>query len=130
MLLVKTYLAESSIAGIGLFAGEPITRGTKIWELREGFDVVFEASLPDTLPEVACSFLLDHAYEHHSDPSKMILDGDNCRFLNHADDPNLDFSNRHACCGYANRDIAEGEELTCNYKEFGPRLYRRMLDHQ
>ncbi len=32
MLRVRTYLAPSPIEGIGLFAAEPIPRGTLIWK--------------------------------------------------------------------------------------------------
>ena len=38
MLLVKTYLEKSAIHGLGVFAGEFIAKGTKIWRFVEDFD--------------------------------------------------------------------------------------------
>jgi hypothetical protein len=38
MLLVKTYLSASPIHGIGLFAAEPIAKGTVIWCFDERVD--------------------------------------------------------------------------------------------
>ena len=43
---------------------------------------------------------------------------DNGRFMNHDEQPNTDFTN--PTVGFATRDIAKGEELTCNYSEFAP----------
>lgn len=40
MNLVKTYIASSKIQGIGLFAGEFIPKGTKMWVLNQEFDMV------------------------------------------------------------------------------------------
>ena len=46
----------------------------------------------------------------------VILDADEARFMNHSDDPNLDFSSD--VCGRAARDIAADEELTCEHAFF------------
>lgn len=120
MMLVKTYVAQSGIHGIGLFAEEPIAAGTKIWHYMGGMDVVFDASLLETLQEPMRSYLARYTYPHHSFKDKIILDGDNGRFMNHSDTPNTDFSQLPMTAGYALRDIAKGEELTCNYNEFAP----------
>ena len=48
----------------------------------------------------------------------VVLDSDNGRFMNHTLTPNTDF--RIFDKGYALFDIAQGEELTCNYHEFDP----------
>ena len=48
----------------------------------------------------------------------MIVDCDNGRFMNHSLTPNTDF--RIFDKGYALVDIAQGDELTCNYHEFDP----------
>lgn len=120
MMLVRTILHESGIHGIGLFAAEPIKKGTKIWEFMEGLDLVYPASLLDTASEPIRSFLNRYSYPHHTMNGKIILDGDHGRFMNHSPTPNTDFSQIHAHQGFATRDIAEGEELTCNYHEFAP----------
>jgi len=41
--------------------------------------------------------------------------------MNHSLQPNTDF--RDSVFGYAIRDIAAGEEITCNYAEFEPDFY-------
>lgn len=120
MMIVKTYLAESRIHGIGIFAGEPIKKGQVIWELMEGLDPVFDAALLQTAPEPIRSYLQRYTYPHYADTGKIILDGDNGRFMNHSTTPNTDFRDMHAHLGYAIADIAEGEEITCNYGEFAP----------
>jgi SET domain-containing protein len=120
MMLIKTYLQESGIHGIGVYAGEPIPKGTKIWEFMEGLDPIYDASLLQTMPEPTRSFLNRYTYPHHTLPGKIVLDGDHGRFMNHSDTPNTDFTAVPCTVGYALCDIAQGEELTCNYNEFAP----------
>ena len=38
MLLVKTYLDKSKVHGLGVFAGQSIRKGAKIWRFVYGFD--------------------------------------------------------------------------------------------
>lgn len=120
MMLVRTTLAQSTIHGIGIFADAPIARGTRIWELMEGLDPVFDAALLDTAPEPIRSYLRRYTYPHYADASKIILDGDNGRFMNHSPTPNTDFKNIHGKYGFAIVDIAAGTEITCDYAEFAP----------
>jgi SET domain-containing protein len=51
-------------------------------------------------------------------PGVVVLDSDNGRFMNHSLAPNTDF--RIFDKGFALFDIAQGEEITCNYHEFIP----------
>lgn len=120
MMTIKTILRESGIHGMGLFAAEPIARGAVIWKLMDGLDPIYDASLLETAPEPMRSFLRRYTYPHSQLPGKIILDGDHGRFMNHSDTPNTDFRTIHEEHGYALVDIAEGEELTCNYNEFAP----------
>ncbi len=119
-MLVKTYLAQSGIHGVGLFAAEPVKAGAKIWEFMEEFDTVHDETALVATPEPVRSFLRRYTYPHHAQPGKIILDGDHGRFMNHSDTPNTDFRMIHANNGFALHDIAKGEELTCNYNEFAP----------
>jgi uncharacterized protein len=119
MMLVKTLVKASEIHGIGAFAGEPIKKGTVIWDFMPPIDVVMDASLLQTAPEPIRSFLDRYTYPHHEDKTKIILDGDHGRFMNHSNDPNCDYLTSKTQ-GFALRDIAEGEELTCNYAHFSP----------
>ena len=42
MLLIDTYLDKSPIQGIGVFAKNPIAKGTSIWRLDQRFDRLIE----------------------------------------------------------------------------------------
>ena len=61
-------------------------------------------------------FIERYTYPHIRMPGVLILEADNGRFMNHSEAPNTDFSGFDH--GFAIRDIAQGEEITCNYHEF------------
>ena len=44
MLQVNTSIAASSIEGVGVFAAEPIAKGTLIWRFYENFEAVLNGS--------------------------------------------------------------------------------------
>lgn len=116
MLLVSTYVAASKIEGVGVFAAAPISKGALVWRLNPDFDRLVPAdsypSLPDTMKE-----LIDrYAYPSPDKPGYLVYEVDNGRFMNHSDDPNADFSEYGG--GFATRDIAAGEEITCDYNQF------------
>jgi SET domain-containing protein len=118
MLLVDTYLAQSPIQGLGVFASEFIQRGQLIWSLNPKFDIfVHEAEL-EAMPPHMRTFIARYTYPHLEMPGVMVLDSDNGRFMNHSLAPNTDF--RIFDRGYALTDIGDGEEITCNYHEFDP----------
>ena len=116
MMTVRCYLAPSKIEGLGVFTSEPIARGDIIWRFDPNFDQVFAANFPETLPPHVREFMERYTYVHPHDPSSIVLDADEGRFMNHSDTPNIDFSNPEI--GVALLDIGENEELTCNYAEF------------
>ncbi len=116
MLLVSTYVAASEIDGVGVFAGAPIARGTLIWRLAPEFDRLIPADSYDRLSATMQELLDRYAYPSPDKPGFLVYEVDNGRFMNHSDDPNTDFSMYGG--GTATRDIAAGEELTCNYHEF------------
>jgi len=117
MLLVKTRIAPSAIHGIGLFADEFIPKGTTIWEFTAGFDVYVPSDDIRPLPAAAQAALLK--YCHRDDASgHYVLCADDARFFNHADEPNsVDLPGPEGAT-IAARDIAVGEELTCDYWAF------------
>jgi SET domain-containing protein len=120
MLMVKTRLGPSSIAGIGLFAGEDIPAGTVTWRFVPGFDQLFTELQIASLPEPARSELLTYTYKH-PETGCYVYCLDNARFMNHAGDANTRGVHSDGTIdGYdiATRDIAEGEELTCDYFTF------------
>jgi SET domain-containing protein len=120
MLMVKTRLKPSDIAGIGLFADEDIPKGTITWRFMPGYDTLLTDEAIDKLPEPARSNLRDHAYRDAAS-GLYVLCIDNARFMNHADEPNTaGVHTAGAIDGYdiATRDISKGEELTCDYRLF------------
>jgi len=116
MLLVSTYVAASEIEGVGVFAAAPIARGEAIWRLNPDFDRLIPADSYDDMPETMKELIDRYAYPSPDKPGYLVYEVDNGRFMNHSDTPNTDFSEYGE--GTATRDIAAGEELTCNYHEF------------
>ena len=120
MLLVPTRLGLSPIEGIGLFATAPIAKGAVTWRFMQEFDQLFTRAQIDSLPEPARAELLRYVYLHE-DSDQYVFCLDNARFMNHTGDPNTrGVTPADEPYGYdlATRDIAAGEELTCDYREF------------
>lgn len=118
MLLVPNYVGPSPIEGVGVFAAAPIARGTVIWSLDERFDQVLSVAEIAALGDEQRRFVERYGYPHTLHPELTIVELDNGRFMNHAEDPNTEFTD--PLIGWTIRDIAEGEEITCNYAEFEP----------
>lgn len=118
MLLVDTFVAASVIEGVGVFAAEPIQAGQLIYRFDPGFDRIVSQAEIAALPESIRRFIDRYTYPHPTDRAMLVLDVDNGRHMNHSLEPNTDFT--HSVFGYAIRDIAIGEEITCNYAEFEP----------
>jgi SET domain-containing protein len=116
MLLVDVYLDKSPIQGIGVFAKNHIPRGTLIWKLDPRFDRVIEVDTYESETGPVKSYLDRYSYPDRRDPAYIVFEADDARFMNHDDDPNCDVSSPEET--YALRDIAPGEEMTCNYNHF------------
>lgn len=116
MMLVQTMIQSSAIEGNGIFAAELIKKGQIIWEFVEGFDVEFTNQQIANYAPIGQDYLHRYTYPHPAKKGVRILDGDSGRFMNHADKPNTDFT--FTSHGIATKDIAVGEEITCNYNEF------------
>jgi len=112
MLLVKTYLDKSPIHGLGVFAGEFIRKGTKIWRFVEGFDRFYSPQQFVKLPKSARDFIKQHGYQVDGE---ILLTADNDHHMNHSDAPNTYLRNGYAI---ARRNIRQGEEITNDYREF------------
>jgi hypothetical protein len=128
MLLVKTRLGQSPIDGTGLFAAEAIKAGTVTWRFMPGFDQLFTLEQIAALPDVARAAIETYTYVHRAS-GLYVYCLDNARFMNHADDPNTAGVHIEGSIeGYdvATRDIAEGEELTCDYRQFDAGFARKI----
>lgn len=101
---------------MGVIAEAPASKGQIIWKAVRELDQLFPVSFVDTLPGPARATILHFAYRSVTLPDYYILEFDNGRFMNHSENANLDFSQDDI--GIATRDIAAGEELTCDYRQF------------
>ncbi len=115
MLMVKTKIAPSKIAGIGLFADQFIPKGTIVWKYQSGFDLLLSEEDVEKLSDPAKQQFYNYSYldKKHG---KYMLCSDDARFFNHSDNFNCD--ERENDITTAIRDIEKGEELTVNYKDF------------
>lgn len=118
MMIVPTYVGPSAIEGVGIFAAEPIKQGTAIWALDDRFDHQFQPGEVEAMSDLLKTFVERYGYPHMTRPGITVVEFDNGRFMNHCDSPNTNFTDPDI--GWAIRDIAAGEELTCDYREFDP----------
>ena len=114
MFLVPVRLDRSPIHGFGVFATDPIAKGTRVWEFTEGVDYRIPADVVEACPEPWLSELLKYGYRDSTD--EYILCGDAARFMNHSEDPSCDDSGDLYTVTL--RDLQPGDELTCDYRTF------------
>lgn len=128
MLLIHAFIGPSEIHGTGLFARRSIPRGTPVWRFVDGFDLVFSPSDFAALPEAARMNIGDHCFIAADDGGSRILGGDQARYMNHSDEPNTGARPEAVppVTTVALRDIAAGEELTCNYFHFDGEAARKL----
>jgi len=121
MLLVKTYLARSTIHGLGVFAGEYIRKGTKVWRFVDGFDRAYSPKAFARLPKAARDYIKHHGYRVDGE---ILLTVDHDHHINHSEDPNTYWSNGYIV---ARRSIRKGQEITNDYREFDAALCAAFL---
>jgi hypothetical protein len=102
-----------------LFATVPLPRGTPIWRFLPGFDQEFTPTQWAALPEPARSHTRHFCFVRQGD-LHVILSGDHACFINHSDSPNTGAppDATPPVTTIALRDIAAGEEITCNYRAY------------
>ncbi len=126
MMLVQTRVAPSPIHGMGLFASQFIPRGKAIWRFEEGFDRDFSPAQLRSLPASAQEHIHWFAFVRKED-GHAVLSGDHACFMNHSSVPSTGATAQAgSVTTVALRDIAEGEELTCNYFEFDADAPRKL----
>lgn len=115
MLTVRTVLKPSSIHGLGVFADEPIKKGQIVWEAEHLLDVILTPRELARLPQVAQDYVRNYGHSGKNLHGMILVDFGNGKYMNHSDNANTDFRTE---TGIATRDIAVGEEITCNYAEY------------
>jgi hypothetical protein len=118
MMIVPSYVGPSTIEGVGVFAAEPIVAGAAIWVLDDRLDLLLSEDQLARLSPLQRGFIERYGYPHMTRDGITVLEFDNGRFMNHCEEPNTDFHDPET--GWAIRDIAAGEEITCDYREFDP----------
>jgi uncharacterized protein len=119
-MLIKTRVEVSAIHGLGLFAAESVPCGTPVWRFQPAFDHEFSPTEFAALPALARAhtrwFCFVDTMTGH-----VILSGDHACFINHSLDPNTGApaeDEQAPVTTVALRDIATGEEITCNYFDY------------
>jgi SET domain-containing protein len=112
MLMVQTKVRNSGTHGLGVFAAHPIPAGTLVWKYVEGFDFYISKTAYESFPEPGKQFV--DSYCNMTNEGYLCC-VDNARFMNHSDQPNISSALDE---NYALKDIAEGEEILCDYHEF------------
>lgn len=119
-LFVQTYLDKSPISGIGLFAGEDIHAGSPIWAFNPALDITLnnaEFAALDVQDQEWIRIYACYEKSKSGEGGIWVLATDNSRFMNHSNEPtNRAVSTRESV---AARDIAKGEEITCDYRGYG-----------
>lgn len=116
MMIVRCYLAPSAIEGLGVYCHYDIKKGQNVWRHEPILDISIPlADIARMEPHVR-EFIDRYGYPDWNNPGHLVLESDEGRFMNHADEPNLDFSDQ--VHGFAVRDIPAGTELTCHYSTF------------
>lgn len=119
MMLIETRVASSRIHGMGLVAAKFVPRGTPIWKFQPGFDHDFSPEQFAALPEPARQHTRHFCFVSKMD-RHVILSGDHACFINHSTAPNTGAPADAAkpVVTIALRDLAAGEEITCNYFDY------------
>jgi SET domain-containing protein len=119
MMLIETRVQPSGIHGSGLFAVNFIPRGTPVWTFQPGFDHDFSPEQFAALPPLAQAHTRWFCFLSKSD-GHIILSGDHACFINHSPAPNTGAppDAKPPIVTVALRDIAAGEEITCNYFDY------------
>jgi hypothetical protein len=119
MMLIETRVQPGAIHGLGLFADKFVPRGTPVWQFLTGFDHDFTPEQFAALPELARRHVRHFCFVRQAD-DQVILSGDHACFINHSPNPNTGAagSTTPPVTTVALRDIAPGEEITCNYFDY------------
>jgi SET domain-containing protein len=121
VMCVKSHARASGIEGVGVFAGAPVARGTVVWRYLPPLDQAWSREAVRALPELQRRFIEKYGY-WDTGVGAYVLCGDHGRFMNHSDAPNVvgHYPDGPGSLGVdiATRDIAAGEEFTCDYNSF------------
>jgi SET domain-containing protein len=118
MFVVRTSLRPSRIQGLGCFAEQPVKQGQVVWQFDPRLDLrILKSALPD-FPLAIQEHLRIYTYtELFEGQEVLVYSADLSKHMNHSNTPNL-VDTPDNLQEVAVRDIAVGEEFTCNYFTF------------
>jgi hypothetical protein len=119
MMLIETRVQPSGVHGLGLFTVRFVPRGTPIWRFEPGFDHDFSPAQFAALPPLAQKHTRWFCFVSRDD-GHIILSGDHACFINHSETPATGAppGAPPPVVTVALRDLAAGEEITCNYYHY------------
>lgn len=126
-MLIETRVAPSAIHGLGLFTVKAVPRLTPVWKFQPGFDRDFSPEQFAALPPPARAHTRWFSFFSKAD-NHAILSGDHACFMNHSSTPNTGAppDAPPPVVTVALRDLAAGEEITCNYFDFDADAPRKL----
>lgn len=119
MFQIKTYIDKSDIHGMGVFANEIVPMGTIVWVYDPDFDNYINVEDVNKLPEAYIDFINRQARVTEIE-GRICLCGDDARFTNHSDDPNIEPSYDDKGSFFAVLDLKPGDEITVSYNNYKP----------
>jgi hypothetical protein len=124
MLLVKTFIKESPVHGIGLFADEFIPKGKKIWVFKYGFDLIITDDIIDGLPEHSKQFIFKYGFYNSNYGYIMCMD--DARYTNHSKTHNTKLEGTYLCAAI---NILKGEEILENYYSYDEHAHNKLKSY-
>ena len=118
MLTIPIILKEFPGKGIGLTAAHAIKKGDVIWKRNWDFTKKFTRAEVEKMDKIQQDFINKYTYFIKNNKNIHYFDCDDSRFMNHSSKPNTEYDENYSE-GHATRDIAEGEEITCDYNKLG-----------
>lgn len=119
MLLIKTYVAQSEINGLGLFFAEDYKAGTMTWRYDSRCDRLYTLKELEALPPLLFEHVKKYGYQDFNTPGLWLFCGDDARYTNHSYKPVVRAKREDVfTCDVLIRDVVKGEEYTADYREW------------
>ncbi|WP_172806719.1 SET domain-containing protein-lysine N-methyltransferase [Endozoicomonas arenosclerae] len=125
MFCVETYLAQSPVHGVGLFAGQSIKKGVILYKENPELDLHLSEQALLQLEASEQAFIKHYGFFDVT-RNRWHLSHDNIRFCNHSKQGNISLVEDGRLI--ALRDIDSGEELLQDYREIKTYEGRNLKD--
>ena len=120
MLRVSTYLKSIEGKGVSLISNEKIKKGSTVWVFDPMLDIKIPSAIVNSIKQTDHSGNFTKLIETYSAYDKYkdcyYLSIDNCRFINHSSQPNIEEDPLDNERFIAKCDIIPGDEITIDYE--------------